>query len=600
MKKILAVLVFLPGILFGQYWGERSTEQSFEMSELYFTSHYLNTFALLDFRKVAPGLMDDPFMNLYINPANLPARDTTSLFYLDFRGDRTAAPIVNNYTYPAVMYSDVYLRPYIDPRWISIARSEPEPVVSAGMLTYPLQGTLDNLFIGATYQFLYKQEKYYELPYWIYNSRYMVDAFGMKASADFRDVPVIDRQNGNDKMLTKGHLFSVFAGYRISENLSLGASINGVIHSRDGQYGNSNQSEYGNTSTSKYSSMFSQDRNEDYHHVDYSAGAAFRVNRKLSLGVKAGILDGKADQDYSKGNSYSSTYNTPGEGPNWSYNFSNSLTSQVWNNNGKTKYAGFNFRYAGSSVTEVTGYYRYSQTDIDLTNSSVITDTMYYSSKYTDNQNLIHLYNGQSGTEDIRLGSGSRNYHINEAMVRVKWNLSSISTVNVGFYFNITDKKSTSIEPARVRRNSQYFSSYPGSQDYNYLNLLNEIKTLEWVHRDQSFTFQIPVLLNLKLTEVFNVKFAINRIFRTWEISDQTTAYFTSRKRNEQGVIKEEKNFGERYKQPTETISETDTDIAGGVDINVSPQLQINLLLDPEFQNGLGISQWWVGFRAAL
>ena len=67
MKHFILLSILLPSFLFAQYWGERTTEQSFEQSELYFTSHYLNTFGVYRFKNIAAGLIDDQFLNLYIN-----------------------------------------------------------------------------------------------------------------------------------------------------------------------------------------------------------------------------------------------------------------------------------------------------------------------------------------------------------------------------------------------------------------------------------------------------------------------------------------------------------------------------------------------------
>ena len=92
----------------------------------------------------------------------------------------------------------------------------------------------------------------------------------------------------------------------------------------------------------------------------------------------------------------------------------------------------------------------------------------------------------------------------------------------------------------------------------------------------------------------------VNRILESWRIEDQTTAYFKYRERNEDGVIQTETNFGERYTQPTEKISEDYTDIITGFDVAVAPEFKIRLLIDPEFENEFRIAQWWLGFEARL
>jgi len=156
MSKLsrIFLLIFLIGLnyfnpLFAQYNNETVTEKSFEQSDLFFQSHYLNTFGVKDFRDVSVGLINDPFLNLQLNPANLPRFEIGNThLYLDFRGDRTESDIVEDYgwVYPAVYNQSIYRPIIIDPRWYSNTRSEPEPIFSLGILTYPF-GQKKNLFI---------------------------------------------------------------------------------------------------------------------------------------------------------------------------------------------------------------------------------------------------------------------------------------------------------------------------------------------------------------------------------------------------------------------------------------------------------------------
>jgi len=64
-----AFFLLIPFMLSAQYWGERVTEKSFESSNLHFNSYYFNPMGINQFNDVTVGLMDDPFLNLYLNPA---------------------------------------------------------------------------------------------------------------------------------------------------------------------------------------------------------------------------------------------------------------------------------------------------------------------------------------------------------------------------------------------------------------------------------------------------------------------------------------------------------------------------------------------------
>ena len=180
VKKIIFIFFCTNSFLIAQYNSERTTEQSFEQSELYFTPHFLNPFGILNFKKVAPGLIINKFLNLEINPANIPDLGDETLIYLDFRGDRTEAPIVQTYAYPTY-YSDIIYRPYIDPRWFSTTRTEPEPIFSLGILTNPFSENTNNFFIGGTYQLIHREEKFYNIPYSIYYPNIYYDALGTRA-----------------------------------------------------------------------------------------------------------------------------------------------------------------------------------------------------------------------------------------------------------------------------------------------------------------------------------------------------------------------------------------------------------------------------------
>jgi hypothetical protein len=68
MRIFISLIFLLPSFLLAQYRGERTTEQSFEQSELYFASHFLNTFGIYRYKDIAPEfkiklLLDPEFEN---------------------------------------------------------------------------------------------------------------------------------------------------------------------------------------------------------------------------------------------------------------------------------------------------------------------------------------------------------------------------------------------------------------------------------------------------------------------------------------------------------------------------------------------------------
>jgi hypothetical protein len=129
---------------------------------------------------------------------------------------------------------------------------------------------------------------------------------------------------------------------------------------------------------------------------------------------------------------------------------------------------------------------------------------------------------------------------------------------------------------------------------------LYEDKWLEWRYKAKMWSLQIPLLLDFTISKHWGITLGLTRILNSWEIEDQTTAYFNKRERTENDETKTETNFGERYTQPTQRITEDFTDVITSFNVSVSPALKIRLLIDPEFKNTFRISQWWLGFEARM
>jgi hypothetical protein len=603
MKKIIYLLMLSINITFAQYYGERTTEQSFENSSLYFNSYYLNPFGISHFKKVAPGLINNPFLNLSINPANIPDMGEKELLvYLEFRGDRTEPEIINRFYSPYYLMADrAYSSYYYDPRWLTIARSEPEPVFSLGIIAYPLKSIADDFFVGGSYQLIHKEEKFYTMPYWIYSPNYYYDALGVRAEG-LASVPITDRYSGKDEMMNEGHLFSAFAGYRISDQWSAGVSLNGAIHSRDGGYLNSYKDEYGQTDNYDWENSYSQNRIQDYDHLDLSAGINFQPASHFKIGVKGGHLNGEAKQEYNTGSYYYSMYKVPFQSTNWHHYFSNSVTDQKWSHDGKTNYYSINFTRQLKNNSYFSGYYKFAKSEVDLSSTSNIVDTSYNTSRYVYNwDNNWHLYNGYSSAKDIRSSTGNKNINNHEGMLGVNWKITQVASVYFGLYFNSKKTKISTNEPVNANRFSSYSSTSSDTQyNYNNSHSLNEIKTLVWDYNSDYWSLQIPIIFNFRFSKYWGMHIGLNRILESWEISDVTTAYFVLRERLEDNQLKRETNFGERYTQPVKKKSDNSIRIFTSFDISITEALKVRLMLDPDFEYEFRIAQWWLSFETIL
>ncbi|MEW6194947.1 MAG: hypothetical protein AB1521_07325 [Bacteroidota bacterium] len=600
MKKLIFLLFVFHSFVIAQYYNERTTEQSFEQSDLYFNSHYLNTFGMKNFKAVSVGLIDDPFLNVYLNPAIMPDfKDKSTIFYLDFRGDRTEEEVVNNYVMP--YYADYIWRPIYDRRWITITRAEPEPTFSFGVLMNPIKDVIENFYVGATYQMLRREEGFYSSPYLIYSTSYLYDSFGNRAEG-LADVPIVDRYSAKDEMTTEAHLLSFFTGYKIDDNLSAGLYINTVSHSREGGYLNSNKDDYGNIDNNLWENRNGRDKEQDYSHTDFSAGVMYNFTEKFKAGLKFGVLNGLAEQKLISTDYYKHEYNNTSY-DNWSNSYSNSFNQQKWKHDGSSTYLGLNFTYKPDERKTINGYYRYSNGDEDIKNSSVIDDTSNYVSHWESMYNNIqdiHDYNGKSSVKDSRSGTGSRIEDNYEAMINFTSQLTSWGKISAGFYVNKRSYEINTTEPVTVYQYSEYHSKSTGNYNYEYNNLiiLEEAKRLEWNYTSDYWTIQIPVVLDFTINQYFGVTLGINRMLKNWNIDEETIAFFSYRKRNENGVINQELDFAERYSPADEKYTENETDIFVKFNADINSEFRINLLVDPELENLFRISQWWLSFEA--
>lgn len=598
MKKFLIFLVLLPSVCWGQYWGERATEQSFESSALHFQSHFLNPYGLHRFRDVAPYLVDDPFLNLYLNPANLPRiSDGHTLFYLDFRGDRTEPQIIQHYY--GVPYYDLGWRP--DPRWFSVARQEAEPIFSLGLLTYPFREEIKNLFVGGTYQIIYAEDPFYTLPAWIYNPRYGYDAFGERNSPTDEIIPVQERYYGEDELSTEAHLVSAYAGYPVADRVDLGLGINTVWHYRDGSYINLQSDEYGTTNDWDYRTYQERSRDQDYHHFDVNGGISSTLTEGLTAGLKLGYLSGEADQDYLTADSSRYARGDSLLDPSWYVGMYQSSTGQDWNRDGDAWYVRLMGTVDLKENRKMSAWFRYQKTDIDLTNSSCILDTSLHISEYWSSYyRRTRRYHSESYAKDIRSGTGDSERRIKEGCLVFKWGITPEFDVSVAPLYRQNNSDVHSSEIATVDRWSMYHSAWIDSVQYSHDRRLYEAKRLVWKHSSKYQTIQIPVLLRWHAHEHFRLLLGVNRILERWKISDQTTAYFDKRERTEDGEVRTETDFAERYTMPDEKITEDYTAVLSSFEVIVSPQFQIRLLLEPETEEEFKINQWWLSFQLEM
>ena len=157
----------------------------------------------------------------------------------------------------------------------------------------------------------------------------------------------------------------------------------------------------------------------------------------------------------------------------------------------------------------------------------------------------------------MREGLGKRKRYIQEGLINIKWSLTAKSWLYAGIYFKHDENKINSNEPVlAIRESEHHFTSNGNENEYHQYYKLYEDKWLEWRYKAKMWSLQIPLLLDFKISNHWGITFGVTRILNSWEIEDQTTAYFNKRERTENDEIKSEANFGERYTQPTQRITE--------------------------------------------
>lgn len=601
LRRICLLLLAATG-LHAQYASNRVTEQSFEPSDRYFTSHFLNTFALRGFEDLAVGLVENPFLTLQLNPALMPDLEKRPLLlYMDFRGDRGEADLYDDIRVyePLALYDAPAYSYWWDPRWYQQPRTEPLPLVSGGIIHRP--GGDGPFYWALTYQLVRENQPYFQ-PYggfW-YGSPY-VDAFGNDIAVREQGM-VIDRSGGVDEFAFRGHLGAFHSGLRVSDRISLGAAVNLVDYDQEGRYQRFDRKPFGNLDPWSYENDQDQKRENGYRHWDVSGGIVVDLRDDLRAGAKAGWLDGLAEQDYTYRYLYVSQNNTPFEGTDWAYNWNRNHTDQSWERDGGTRYGRLFVQKDFDEGVRMTAQYRFSRTDLDLSTASAISDSGYYNSRWTGYETSFYRNFHTYSLTDSRSGTGNRLEDDHITQFAVRWPLSERTTISAGIQHRYVSIDSDVREPVTSRRYSGYFSYYPPeSTDSTLIQQSDrEVKTLDWSSRSRRWTVNLPVIADIRFNEHWEMRVGVTRRVTDWNIDEEVIAEYDFRERTEDGTTVRETDFAERYSEPGRSYTESETDLIAGFTASLTPQFQIQLLLDPDFDETFRVRQWWLTFQARL
>lgn len=581
-----------------QYWGERALEKSFEQSNLFYNPFFLNPYGIRAFRDIPAGFIDDPINNLNMNPASLPDPDVLPRhIYVDFRGDRHQPDVIHHYwgirtfNWATSQTASAW---FIDPRWFSQAREEPEPFFSAAIMGYPSPNRLSNLFIGLNYQLIYTDERYYHVPADIYRSQFGLAADGRLASG-MENVPIIDRLDGSDHMNHQGHFLSGFLGLRLSDNFTIGFRGGFVTIARDGSQGQLRVFDdyFSPGRISQWRNW--NDRTQDYMHVDLSGGINILVSENTRIGVTIGWLSGDADQALDRTRFSLYADGEQGTDDRWYYNRLEAEAIQRWDQEGNTWYGSLDATFRLAENQSFILNLSTLTSDIDLRNSSSIMDTAYYASRWTHPDGAWTEHQTISYVIDERTGSGTRDLLTIRTMAAYHWRLDERTRVEFGISgmrhrTNIGTRETVYSERLRD-------SESVGHWERSYFYFKEEDKDLVWDFSSRRLDLSIPLVIHRELSNILDLTLGINRRLRAWTIDDETIAYVRYREHIENDTYRFDQNFGERFREPRERISESTTSGIIGLTVNLTEQFGIRTLLEPNINDLPKITQWWLAFR---
>jgi hypothetical protein len=588
------LLVLFPGQLYSQYWGERVLEKSFEQTDFFFTPSYLSPYGIGGFKATTPGLIRDPLLDIMLNPARL-SLDSLSENYLytDFRSSRNVKENETGFYPPWIALAD---RTTMDvayyPHFYLNMRKELEPVFSGAYIGRPLPLAVRDLIVGITYQLVMQDEKYYDVPQDIYKTAAGYDYNGMRAAAA-SSIPIVDRYSGQDNMHQAGHFVSGFVRYPLPAGIEVGAKISRVFFGRDGSFGSSNLWQY--SPYSQGSSLWSnlEAREQSYAHWELAGGLRYRITNETTIGATVGHIWGDANQSLRNNDSSYYSYSSI---PSASFYNRSGNTLSEWRHAGRSTSLGLDVSSHVGPSSVLTLVYQHQGTTVDLGLGSSILDTSYSTYAWSNNGVPVTSYS-QSYLNDSRLGTGTQKVTIDRLLGSVQWEIDAKVSLSIGALLEWQRTETNTAEGVLLHNRSAYWST---DNSWNYTYGGDESKDLLWTFSAQRSSFQVPVFVTVKAAESLELLFGLNRNMSQWKVDDVTLALFRYRQSMNNGVITRNENFGERYTQPPEEVTDVRTTFLAGLTVAPSQKLRIRLLMVPNFRDTLQGSeleqmQWWLG-----
>ncbi|MBI2429301.1 MAG: hypothetical protein HYV29_11015 [Ignavibacteriales bacterium] len=350
IEKPLALFFFSTSLLTSQWWyypNPYPSEKRFEDQSFYFSPTYVNPYGVDEFSSALSGIVDHPLMNLQINPAGITSADQNTYLYFDYRTNKDLA----RKNYAGIRPADQYVfGPILYPYYPGTTKLSVEPAFSSAVLGKLFPESIPELTLGISYELISQSEPFYPI------ENYISNPYAMETA---RDVSY----DGIDQVRNTGHFIALFSGYRLTDDLSVGARLGRSLFERSGKYGPQVRSTSGSASSSFYSN--DNDRGQDYHLWDASLGVQLQLSDRILIGATAGYFTG----DVTQSELYRSINNSLYTASSLSYE---SVTDNTrnWKHTGNGFSLGANSRAHLTSTVTITASYTYSIQDRDLTLSA--------------------------------------------------------------------------------------------------------------------------------------------------------------------------------------------------------------------------------------
>lgn len=446
------------------------------------------------------GVIDDPFLNLALNPALLP--DKPHYIYTAFQ---TTPTISTNYG-PVIAYFNT-VAPYYnngDNQW-HIA----QPSFTTAYLGRPFNNS--KVFIGLAYQGLYFNDDYYSVP----DNTYLPET-------DFTalDATGVLPTDNADKMIQNGHFFTVWAGYEFN-GASVGLKINRSLFNRTGR----SQHAYGYGCCylaaldyapiiDPYFNDGTRSRSQNYSHWDVSVGLNKTISENFSAGLSLGLIVSEAGQGFNR--NIGNLYYSPITITNLNFfNSQNSSVTQGWKQDGNTWYGSLYGSYKFNKNSTLTFSYRMSQFSNDLSIESLNTGKFL-------RKNSRPTYPDTATVTLVRTGHSLLTHEGGGRMKDTDHRLSLIMNMDFGkkfktffgIQFSYLKRGYDTSERVSVSKFWSSKSTYAPSGFVDSTQTQRDIiKDLKWNFDGYFRTFRFPVMLKIQVTHWLNFDMGASPVF---------------------------------------------------------------------------------------